>query len=388
MERKIEKSDYDLLQSQTINFLRFPLAVAVVFIHSFGTTEYYSPSSDFFHFSGTGFYDLIRICFSHVVTHIAVPTFFVILGFLFFCKVSTFNTLEGWKRKLLSRFHTLVIPYLLWNLIAVLIVVAVKVGGFFLRGKPLSSILDYFRDNDWLHLFWDCNVWGEDRTNWLGVYVSSTGPVNLPLWFLRDLIVVVAFSPIIFWLLKHLRYYLLYVLLLCYISGIWFNIPGVQVIAFLFFSIGAYVGIFGRNVIVECQKVKWLFYVLFCILLPLTVWFDGRSTHIGSLIYPFFVIVGVGTVFNLAAWLLETGRVKNKFPVLGKSSFFIYATHTLLILDFTTVICSRLLYWDNPVIQIVRYFMIPLLAVTICFLCYLLMQKYTPKILGILMGNR
>lgn len=388
MERKIEYSDYDLLQSQTIDFLRFPLAVAVVFIHSFGATEYYSPSSEFFSFSETGFYNLIRICFSHVVTHIAVPTFFVISGFLFFCKVPTFNTLEGWKRKLLSRFHTLVIPYLLWNLIAILIVVAVKIGGFFLRGKPLSSILDYFRENGWLHLFWDCNVWGEDRANWLGIFVSSTGPVNLPLWFLRDLIVVVALSPIIFWLLKHLRHYLLYVLLLCYVSGFWPNIPGVQIVAFLFFSIGAYAGVNGKNVISECRKVKWLFYVLFGILLPLTIWFDGRNTHIGSLIYPFFVIVGVCTVFNLASWLLEIGRMENKFPVLGKSSFFIYATHTLLILDFSTLICSKLLYWDNSVIHIARYFMIPLLTVGICLMLYLLMQKYMPKVLALLMGNR
>ena len=31
-----KESDYVLLQSQTIDWLRFPLAVAVVFIHSFG----------------------------------------------------------------------------------------------------------------------------------------------------------------------------------------------------------------------------------------------------------------------------------------------------------------------------------------------------------------
>lgn len=368
--------------------MRFPLAVAVVFIHSFGVSEYYPPYSEFFSFSGTGFYNLIRICFSHVATHVAVPTFFLVSGFLFFNKVHTFNTLVGWKRKFLSRFRTLVIPYLLWNLIAIFIVVAVKVGGFFLKGKPLSSILDYFRENGWLHLFWDCNVWGEDRINWLGMCVSSTGPVNLPLWFLRDLIVMVVISPIIFWLLKYLRCYLLYVLLFCYISGIWPNIPGLQITAVFFFSIGAYIGLYRRNVIEECRKVKWMSYVLASILLPLTVWFDGRNTHIGSFMYPFFVIVGVCAVFNLASWLLETGRVKNKFPALGKGSFFIYATHTLLILSFSTAICTRLFYWDNSIIHIVCYFMIPLLTVAICFSCYLLMQKYTPKILGILLGNR
>lgn len=388
MEQEIRKNNYDLLQSQTIDLLRFPLAVAVVFIHSFGFSECYPPSSELFSFSGTGFYDLIRICFSLVVTHIAVPTFFLISGFLFFYKVHIFNSLEGWKKKLSSRFRTLVIPYLLWNLIAILIMIVVKVGAFILKGKPLSSIPDYFRENGWLHLFWDCNVWGENQINWLGTYVPNTGPVDLPLWFLRDLIVVVMLSPVIFYLLKHLRFYLLYILLFCYVSRIWPSIPGLSITAIFFFSVGAYIGIYGKNLVKECQKVKWLSYASVSILLPLTVWFGGRNTHTGSLIYPFFVVVGVCAAFNLASWLLETGRVKNQFPVLGKSSFFIYATHMLLILNFSTAICTRLFYWNNPATHIICYFLIPLLTVAICFSCYLLMQKYMPKILAVLIGNR
>ena len=57
--------------------LRFPLAIGVIFIHSFGKpidiSDIYLPLKieDIFSY--------IRIFFSHVLPHIAVPTFFLYL---------------------------------------------------------------------------------------------------------------------------------------------------------------------------------------------------------------------------------------------------------------------------------------------------------------------
>ena len=62
-----KESDYVLLQSQTIDWLRFPLAVAVVFIHSFGYPLTYTlPALNIHSFSGMDVYNVIRICFSQV----------------------------------------------------------------------------------------------------------------------------------------------------------------------------------------------------------------------------------------------------------------------------------------------------------------------------------
>ncbi len=57
----------------------------------------------------------------------------------------------------------------------------------------------------------------------------KTGPILIPLWFVRDLMVVVLFTPIIYGLVK--RFNLLPVLLLafCYISSIRIQIPGFTV---------------------------------------------------------------------------------------------------------------------------------------------------------------
>lgn len=90
-----ERYDSRLLQSQTIDWLRFPLAVAVVFIHSFGIKEYTLPSLNISSLTGMDVYNLIRICFSNVLTHVAVPTFYLISGFLFFLGLKEFKIRGG-----------------------------------------------------------------------------------------------------------------------------------------------------------------------------------------------------------------------------------------------------------------------------------------------------
>lgn len=384
-----KESDYVLLQSQTIDWLRFPLAVAVVFIHSFGYPLTYTlPALNIHSFSGMDVYNVIRICFSHVAAHVAVPTFFLISGFLFFVgKVNEIEKLAWWKRKFRSRLNTLVFPYFLWNLIAILCTVSMMIGSFFLKGKPLSRIFDYFEENRWLHLFWDCEIWGENRLNWLGVAMPSTAPANVPLWFLRDLLVVVAVTLVIFWLVKRLKYFYIFVLAFCYVSKIWFVIPGVSITAIFFFSLGAFFSIHGKNLVKEIKKIKFLSFALGILLLLITVLCDGNNTSTGFLIYPFFVIVGVCATFNLAIFLLESGKVK-VYPILSKSSFFIYATHTLLILSVSRAVCSRILYWNTPLVLTIRYFATPILAVGACFTLYIVMKKFTPKLLDVLTGNR
>lgn len=386
MERKC---DYTLLQYQTIEWLRFPLAVAVVFIHSFGYPAIYTlPTLSMQEFSGMDIYNIIRICFSHVVTHVAVPTFFLISGFLFFNgKADNLDTWAWWKMKYKRRFRTLVIPYFLWNLIAILSVLLVIIGTFFLSGKPLSRIFDYFVENHWLHLFWDSEIWGEDRLNWLGLAVPSTAPVNVPLWFLRDLLVTVVIAPVIYWLVKYLKYYYVFILAFCYVSKIWFDIPGLSITAIFFFSLGAFYSIRGINLVMEFKKIKLISFVGGVPLLLITIYFDGNNTAIGFLLYPFFIIMGVCATFNLAVCLVESGKVK-VYPVLSKSAFFIYATHALLVLFVSQLICSKILYWNNPVILTLRYFLTPVLAVGICLTLYFVMKKRVPKLLGVLTGGR
>ena len=179
--------------------LRFPLAILVVFVHGFGADIDVSE----LHVSGlTGLalYDYIRLFFSVVIARSAVPIFFIISGYLLFLKVEEYNK-TVYISKLRKRWHSLVIPYFSWIVLLILWTLMFKVGGILLHGKPWTGILDYFQNNGYLHMLWDSSVW-EERTTWLGIETHNSGPVLLPFWYMRDLIMMVVISPAIYWLIK------------------------------------------------------------------------------------------------------------------------------------------------------------------------------------------
>lgn len=381
------RDDADSLQSQVIDWLRFPLAVAVVFIHTSGTPPIDDVS--LLHadpFSAMNLYNWLRICLSHTLTAIAVPTFFVISGFLLFRKWQCWDK-QLYVKKMKSRFRTLVVPYLCWNAIAILLIVGLKIGAFLVKGKPLSNIPLFFEENGFLRLFWCNNVWSEHRINWLGMSTPMSGPIDLPLWFLRDLIVVTALTPLFYWFFKKTRFYGLMLLGLLYVSGIWPVIPGLTVTAAFFFGMGACLAIYGKNLVTEFRRVRILSYVLAVLLLLPLMWFDGSNTLIGQRIYPFYVIAGVVAVFNLAADLLERGKTR-VVPLLSHSTFFIYAVHTQLVLHVSHKVFSPLWNLGYPLTSAIAYLLTPLLAVSICVVMFLLMKRWLPRVLGVLTGNR
>lgn len=72
------------LQSQTINYLRFPLIILVIFIHSYGTVTIQSNSIEVM--SNQSVFNNVSYLLSMVFARLAVPLFFLISGFLYFYK--------------------------------------------------------------------------------------------------------------------------------------------------------------------------------------------------------------------------------------------------------------------------------------------------------------
>ena len=124
-----ERMNHDELKYKVFDWLRFPLIVFVVYIHSFGKPiDFYA--IDFSNLTSIDCYNLFRISISHVLTHIAVPMFFFISGFLFF------NKLQEWNRtvyfgKLRKRIKTLLVPFIIWNTIKILLKVQSMIRHFY-----------------------------------------------------------------------------------------------------------------------------------------------------------------------------------------------------------------------------------------------------------------
>lgn len=382
--------DYVKLQSASIDLLRFPLAIMVIFIHM-------SPDvinlidADFSLISGHGIYNVTGILLSHVLTHIAVPTFYLISGYLFFINFQKWSW-EGYKKKLNSRIKTLLVPYLLWNAVPFLLTVLAMLAAVAIKGKPIEGVESFIAENNW-HIFYDCNEWGTSRINWLGEHLRMTGPYDSPLWFLRDLIVVTIMTPIIYYAIKKLGLFIISILFVAYISRIWTLLPGFHITAFFFFSTGAYFALNKMNIIQFADKYRLLFIPICIILLVASTIYDGANTFIGQNIYLLFICTGVFTAFYVASKCIIKYNVRpNK--MLVSSCFFIYAIHgvNFPFIGSPLSLTRRLLHYVIPgntgIEEGFCYLTSPIVTAFLCILLLMFARRFFPKITLYFSGNK
>ena len=207
--------------SKTISFLRFPLICIVVFIHTDLSDIFMAGKQIVAAGEYTGYETFRR--FLQQLFLLAVPAFFAISGYLFFDWQGKF-TKDVYAQKIRKRVKTLLVPYLLWNLI----VWAVNTLGPLLlpslaagRGATLAD----YDISRFLMAFWD-NGGGK--------------PVCIQLWFLRDLIVTCLLSPIIYRGLEYGRHWFLLLLAALFLTDILPNITGVNIAAVFPFALGAW----------------------------------------------------------------------------------------------------------------------------------------------------
>lgn len=374
--------------------LRFPLAILVVFVHGFGAdiniAELHAGG-----LSGLAVYDYIRLFFSEVIARSAVPLFFIISGYLLFLKVDDYSN-SVYVAKLRKRWHSLVIPYLSWIVLFILWNLMFTAGAILLHGKPWTGILDYFHQNGYLHIFWDSNIWGE-RTNWMGVETHKSGPALLPFWYMRDLIIMVTLSPVVYHLIRIIKSAFIVLLLVIYAFDVKISwISGTFACASLFFSMGAYFAI--RKL--DFTEVLWKWRYLICpiaILLMAYQTYSGaaKGDSVSGLVQPWMVIFQSFSFIIAASQLCKYSKLYKVNKKLARTSFFIYALHPFILgyvisaFNKMAVLADKITpVSDSWYVMTFNYLASPLVSVLLCVAIYYSLQKYLPSFLDVIVGER
>lgn len=329
-----------------ISNLRFPLIVEVVLAHA----SVFMPESVREGTVASLLLTLLRI---------SVPVFFVISGFLFFMGVEFFGK-KLYLKKLRSRVHTLLIPYVMWILIC-LLYMALKHLPVIIQTHSFDSI--------------------QPLLTWRIFWMYNEGlPLHLPLWYVRDLIVICLFSPIVWFLFSRLRHFAM--------LGIWilFMIHNIdKSISFptsiFYFSLGSYLAICRIDMQNISQKLGWSILIIAAIAIVCSVQGVTMLTRFSQAVLAL-------SLLGLSCFV--TNKYQCKIPaVLTDSVFFVYASHTIFFVSaanylFTALIpdtaCCALIY--------LRLFMVGLLTIAICISLYILLRHLSPRLLSILTGNR
>lgn len=359
------------LQSQTIATLRFPLIVGVVLIHAH-MTDIIIGGKNVFSQLDFPIYSFVATLLSEVLARIAVPLFFILSGFLFFYH-TTFNRMV-YAAKLRKRARSILLPYLIWNLIVIWL--------FFLAQNLLPSlmsgvnkpIIDYTL-KEWIEAFWAKQ--SADPS-------SGNMPINYPLWFIRDLMVVMLLSPIIYLLVKHLKFIGVMLLGTLWLSGISSGIPGLSTTALFFFSVGAVFSVHNLNMVESLyplRKAATISYVALVICDLLTLNMIGHSY-----IHNLGIIAGCTCMITLTAWGLQKGMWHIKDWLAG-CSFFIFAFHGMP-LALIIKVCIKFIPIHHEAIAIAIYLGSTILVIVLAIMLYLFMRRYLPRLLAILTGGR
>lgn len=378
------------MQSSAINFLRFPLAILVVYIHiNPQNSALFTPiqTINLYEFNLNNLYSIIAKLGTHFCS-IAVPFFFFTSGYYFFFKTKNWS-FTTYINKIKKRIKTLLIPYIVWNLLAFSFLILSKLGEIILLSKPWNELSTLFSSYDtissWLEIFWNKTTWREGNTNLFGISTQMWGPQLLPLWFLRDLIVITVLTPLLYFFIRHLKVYFIILLGIGYVLTIC-TLPGLSITGIFFFSFGAYLSINNRNLILLFEKQKKLYWVAAPLFLVLCVVFDSKSyTNIFNALY---CISALGLLFCITSTLL-TSKQCHVYPHLANTSFFIYALHSMKIFKFSII--SFVCYVTNKLFNakeyaigaILSYLISPIIVVIICLAIFLLLKKYIPSLLNI-----
>ena len=351
----------DSRQSVLIKAMRFPLICLVVIAHSAGvfptpTVEWSLDGLNVFHFVA----EMISRHFCSTGT----CWFFVFSGFLLFYYLKEGEFSPEWVGvKWKKRIRSLLLPYLLWNLLAVLIIYSKNYIFQSLSLEVQQGELEMVRQGP-LHWFF-------------------TGPADFPLWFLRDLMLLTLLSPLMYLFFKRFRWLSLTLLVLLYLSPLDPRIPTMRSI--FFFSIGVWLGTHKINLLSLCQRVKKPAAIIALILLPVATSQIGRPMH--TLLLRLFFPFGMIVFMNLCDSIINHEKRRERLCALSSSVFFIYAAHEIYILGWSKGICLRLFGTSLAGIWM-RYLLVPVMVVMVCLALYRILDKLMPRALSFACGGR
>ena len=346
---------YSQRLSAAIMWLRFHLIFLIILLHCYSVVRFDEPRILYFK---------VIYPFSLWLGETGVPAFFFISGYLFFVSKKSYG------QKLKTRFHTLLIPYLLWNLILLSIYIILYAIGY-PQNINSKSIVD-FSIIDYLRLFWDRGSYDD------GNFV----PLLCPLWYIRNLIIMSIFSPLLYNIIKYARELFLMIMAIWWMST-FHNAFIPQTI--LFFCLGAYFSIFNMNPLQIATKDKTIVITLFCIFAAGDIFSHvAIGTPVNLQLHRISLIFNIPALLLLADYCVRHGYTSKLLP---NSAFIVFCVHYPIVVLLRKFCISRFSNSSDDV-HIILYFVCVIVATLLSISIYCILERYFPKFKNILSGNR
>ena len=361
--------------SSKLTTVSFFAAVGVVLIHA------HPP------FSQAGQSDLSLLFerfLSGPFTSSAVPIFFVISGYLLAVKTDFGQQPHWYSLTIKKRIKSLLVPYILWNIIHVLTISLVKMLENIHAGRPMLLYTGLYEP---LLSFGNLvRIFGLDL---------GKPPIEGVLWFVRNLLILFLISPLFMFFMKRRRTAFFFLLFLLVAEGIisyfitlnhgklW---AGCRLESLLFFSLGMYLAFY--PVPHAISRAFRLVLPVFWLTIAFTaaLHFPYKHLAITRILFWLTTLTGVGAIWLLPDLFPALRRI-GKWSI-AKDSFFLYVFHCIILVIFLSPSVENALgqKLHIPVFGIFCLrFLIPLIF---SLLTAEALKRFLPKVYRILVGGR
>ena len=345
------------MRDESVQHLKTILLLGVVVNHAWAASQYITtpqiPSWD------------VVSWFSNVLIISGLPVFFFLSGFFAGKHANECLTWSGYGRLIRSKLMSLALPYVAWNLLFILFYLSV--GSIVPRiGQRVASF----------HL----NSFGGFCDKLLGL----TGrPIDAPLWFIRDLLLIFCALPVLVWLLKRAKWVLVSLLLFLLVVPDFVYPNWYSVVCFT-------LGLFASMRKFDLHSVeRYLWW-------SLPVWAMGsvivygimahyELNRVDARISIWFYLISILAWLGMSRWT-SFGSESVFARLLTPASFFVYASHFLF--------CSMALHTiapkvpDSPFKLMILYSVFIGLGGAIILLVFTAGRRFCPRVLSVFSGGR
>lgn len=201
-------------------------------------------------------------------------------------------------------------------------------------------------------------------------------PIDGPLWFIRDLIIFCIASPLVYFVVKYLKIYSVFILGIVWAFNL-YNFNSYEMSMIFFCSLGAYMGIEKRSLLTIANKYSVYLYI-------------------GLLVFSYFVqipylsnwvlLVGISASLYFIAFIVNRYdyNISSFFVV---NTFAVYAIHMDIIRISSRLLFSIPLFQNDYIVSLMTVVQSVAITIIICFV-FNLLRKYFPRVANILCGGR
>ncbi len=331
-----------------ITWFTFGYSLLVIWVHSYNGELFLGKTSQ-----GQAVAGFERF-FGDSIGQIAVPGFFLISAYLFYRNFTWGKLGAKWA----SRAKSILIPYIVWNVLYYgAYVIGSRLPGISRvmgKGKlsfSLGQLLDVIVHYRYLYVF----------------------------WYLHQLILLVALAPLLYAVLKYFWSGLLF--LGAVFGAVWAaaDFPWLNEDALFYYRVGAFMALHGRRWEKAWNRGRWL----------LGIGLLGAGVMNLYLTRKYFLpgtTVAYRTLLPLGLWLLaDEGRLSPARPWMD-CNFFLYAVHFAFVRLVNKG--AALLLPKRVFVPVAIYLVMPGLMVGISYGLAVLVRRYAPGAWKVLNGWR